>query len=186
MKKVLVLFGGKSYEYDISCLSAKTILENIDRTIYDVAAVGIDKSNNWYIFNDDLDSISPSPLEDEEKALALIEEKLQSLFAAKQAEQAEILRSREIVKQQISQLSLQQKLSERRKGKGKDPLQAKVRQEIAYQKAVTGQLASMMAEMKDTSSKIKADVTAQLNESLHRSAEISAQISRALHDFTKT
>lgn len=31
MKKVLILFGGKSYEHQISCLSAKTILENIDR-----------------------------------------------------------------------------------------------------------------------------------------------------------
>ena len=48
MKKILILFGGNSYEHYISCLSAKTILENIDRKKYDVTAVGITKDNNWY------------------------------------------------------------------------------------------------------------------------------------------
>ena len=52
MKKILVLFGGNSYEYEISCLSAKTILENIDRKKYHVTAVGISKDNTWYIFDD--------------------------------------------------------------------------------------------------------------------------------------
>ena len=39
MKKILILFGGNSHEHQISCLSAKTIIENID------------KNNNWFIFN---------------------------------------------------------------------------------------------------------------------------------------
>ena len=52
MKKRLVLFGGNSYEYEISCLSAKTILENIDRKKYHVTVVGISKDNTWYIFDD--------------------------------------------------------------------------------------------------------------------------------------
>ena len=54
MKKILILFGGNSYEHYISCLSAKTILENIDRKKYDVTTVGITKDNNWYIYNDNL------------------------------------------------------------------------------------------------------------------------------------
>lgn len=54
MKKILVLFGGNSYEHYISCLSAKTILENIDKKKYNVTSVGITKDNNWYLFNDDL------------------------------------------------------------------------------------------------------------------------------------
>lgn len=58
MKKVLVIFGGNSYEHEISCLSAKTILENIDRKKYDVTTIGIDKENNWYIFNDNLDILT--------------------------------------------------------------------------------------------------------------------------------
>lgn len=55
MKKILVLFGGNSYEHYISCLSAKTILENIDKRKYNVTPVGITKDNNWYIFNDNLE-----------------------------------------------------------------------------------------------------------------------------------
>ena len=52
MKKLLILFGGNSFEHYISCLSAKTIIENIDRKKYNVTTVGITKDNNWYIFND--------------------------------------------------------------------------------------------------------------------------------------
>ena len=54
MKKILILFGGNSPEHNISCNSAKTILKNIDKSIYDVTTVGIDKQNNWYIFNDNI------------------------------------------------------------------------------------------------------------------------------------
>ena len=57
MKKILVLFGGNSYEHYISCLSAKTILENIDKKKYDITAVGISKDNTWYIYNDTLDTL---------------------------------------------------------------------------------------------------------------------------------
>ena len=58
MKKILVLFGGNSYEHYISCLSAKTILEHIDRKKYDVTTVGITKDNIWYVFNDKLDILT--------------------------------------------------------------------------------------------------------------------------------
>ena len=55
MKKILILFGGNSFEHYISCLSARTILTNIDRHKYDVTSVGITKDNTWYIFNDNID-----------------------------------------------------------------------------------------------------------------------------------
>lgn len=54
MKKVLLLFGGNSYEHLISCRSAKCILKNIDKTKYIVDAVGITKENDWYLFDNDL------------------------------------------------------------------------------------------------------------------------------------
>ena len=57
LKKILVLFEGNSLEHNISCKSAKTILENIDINKFDVTAVGIEK-NDWYIFNDNLDLLS--------------------------------------------------------------------------------------------------------------------------------
>ena len=57
MKKILILFGGNSHEHNISCKSAKTILENIDKKKFEVTSVGIFQ-NNWYIFNDDLELLS--------------------------------------------------------------------------------------------------------------------------------
>lgn len=54
MEKVLLLFGGNSSEHKVSCLSAKSVLENIDRKMFDIISVGIDEKNDWHIFNDDL------------------------------------------------------------------------------------------------------------------------------------
>ena len=55
MKKVLLLFGGNSSEHLISCLSAKSIYENIDKKKFSVTLVGVDFDNEWYVFNDLLD-----------------------------------------------------------------------------------------------------------------------------------
>ena len=55
MKKILVLFGGNSFEHDISCLSAKTIMTNIDKKKYQVTPVYISKDNTWYQCNDNLE-----------------------------------------------------------------------------------------------------------------------------------
>ena len=54
MKKVLILFGGKSTEHYISCKSAKSIIENIDKDLFDVRIVGVSLDGEWYKFNDDL------------------------------------------------------------------------------------------------------------------------------------
>jgi len=45
--RVVVLYGGKSTEHDISCRSAEFVLKNIDRKKYDVQAIAIDKSGHW-------------------------------------------------------------------------------------------------------------------------------------------
>lgn len=45
--KVAVLFGGQSSEHDISCISAATVIESIDREKYDVITVGITKDGRW-------------------------------------------------------------------------------------------------------------------------------------------
>ncbi|TVR31154.1 MAG: D-alanine--D-alanine ligase [Nitriliruptor sp.] len=47
MKRVLLLFGGRSTEHQISCLSAKSVLEVIDRDRYEVLAVGITRDGRW-------------------------------------------------------------------------------------------------------------------------------------------
>lgn len=57
MKKILILFGGNSHEHNISCKSAKTIIENIDKSKFNITSVGIDKFD-WYIFNDNLNLLT--------------------------------------------------------------------------------------------------------------------------------
>lgn len=47
--KLAVLFGGISSEHDISCLSAASILRNLDKTQYDeIYPVGITQEGQWF------------------------------------------------------------------------------------------------------------------------------------------
>ncbi len=46
-KTVAILFGGQSSEHEISCISAITIMENMDRELYDLILIGIRKDGRW-------------------------------------------------------------------------------------------------------------------------------------------
>ena len=48
MKTVAVIFGGMSTEHDVSIMSGKSVIKNIDREKYNVKAVYIDKNSTWY------------------------------------------------------------------------------------------------------------------------------------------
>ena len=50
--RVGVLFGGRSSEHSISCISANSIINVIDREKYEVIPIGITKDNSWVIFSD--------------------------------------------------------------------------------------------------------------------------------------
>ncbi len=50
---VCVIFGGRSSEHNISCLSAASVLSALDRTRYDVQAIGITRSGQWFRVSDD-------------------------------------------------------------------------------------------------------------------------------------
>jgi D-alanine-D-alanine ligase len=47
--RLAVLFGGISGEHEVSCLSAASILENLDPDRYTVTSVGITKDGLWYL-----------------------------------------------------------------------------------------------------------------------------------------
>lgn len=47
-KTLLILFGGVSSEHEVSCISAASVLENIDREKYDIITIGITKEGNWF------------------------------------------------------------------------------------------------------------------------------------------
>lgn len=48
-KNVLVLFGGRSSEHEVSCVSAATVISNLDKEAYEIYAVGITKEGRWVL-----------------------------------------------------------------------------------------------------------------------------------------
>ncbi len=58
MRTVVVLFGGKSSEYEVSLSSASGVLANINREKYRVLTVGITRNGRFYLYEDDLRKIA--------------------------------------------------------------------------------------------------------------------------------
>ena len=56
--RVAVIFGGRSSEHSISCVSAGSVLRSIDRTRYDVFPIGITKSGQWVLETDSANRLS--------------------------------------------------------------------------------------------------------------------------------
>jgi len=47
-RRVLVVFGGRSAEHEVSVVSARSVLESLDPARFDVITVGIDKAGRWH------------------------------------------------------------------------------------------------------------------------------------------
>ena len=47
--RVGVLFGGKSAEHEISLLSARSVINAMDKNKYDIVLIGIEKSGEWFL-----------------------------------------------------------------------------------------------------------------------------------------
>jgi len=52
MKNIIVLFGGKSAEHDISLITANLALNAIDEEKYNVYPIMVDKQNKWFYVKD--------------------------------------------------------------------------------------------------------------------------------------
>lgn len=57
--KLLILFGGISSEHEVSCVSAASIIRNVDREKYEVIAIGITKEGAWHL----IENINPDEIE---------------------------------------------------------------------------------------------------------------------------
>ena len=51
--RLAVIFGGRSTEHSISCISAGSVLRAVDRERYDVVAIGITPDGHWVLAGDD-------------------------------------------------------------------------------------------------------------------------------------
>lgn len=54
---VCVVFGGQSPEHDISRKSVTSVINNLDKTKYDITVIGITKKGEWYLYTGDVAEI---------------------------------------------------------------------------------------------------------------------------------
>lgn len=57
-KKLAIIFGGNSTEYEVSLQSAFSVFENIDSAKYDVVPIGITRNGDWYHYKGRYESIA--------------------------------------------------------------------------------------------------------------------------------
>ena len=48
-RRVLVLFGGRSAEHEISCISARSVIDALDPQLFEVVPVGITREGRWHL-----------------------------------------------------------------------------------------------------------------------------------------
>ncbi len=73
--RVAVLYGGRSGEHDVSLLSAANVIQQLDRHLFDVVPIGIDKQGAWFLGDDIQQKSLAQPL-----ALSLPKERERLLF----------------------------------------------------------------------------------------------------------
>lgn len=54
---LIILFGGKSTEHDVSKMSAYNIINAVDREKYNISTIGISRTGQWYLFEGDTEKI---------------------------------------------------------------------------------------------------------------------------------
>lgn len=57
MKNILIIFGGKSSEYEVSLQSAYSVITNIPSDKYTVTLMGITKDGKWLLYEGDISKI---------------------------------------------------------------------------------------------------------------------------------
>lgn len=57
-KKIAVIFGGYSTEYEVSLESAFSVIENINKSKFDIVLIGITRNGNWYRYFGETEKIA--------------------------------------------------------------------------------------------------------------------------------
>ena len=73
-KTVCVIFGGESSEHEVSCMSADTIINSIDKNIYDVIMIGITKDGRW-ILTEDIQNVKDGSFKNGKKTAVILPDK---------------------------------------------------------------------------------------------------------------
>lgn len=87
-----VLFGGRSGEHEISLLSARSILEKIDRQKYQVVEIGITHEGVWYVGKDVLTAFENKDLSELKPASLITEPGAHTLYTREQNDEGILLK----------------------------------------------------------------------------------------------
>ncbi len=68
-KRIAVIFGGNSTEYEVSLQSAYAVLDNINTDRFDVIPIGITRDGEWYHYTGDKEKISANTWFEDSKNL---------------------------------------------------------------------------------------------------------------------
>jgi len=63
MARVLVLFGGRSAEHEVSCVSAVAVVAALEEGAHDVVLVGIDRDGAWWLADGSTDPVVAAGIE---------------------------------------------------------------------------------------------------------------------------
>lgn len=81
-KNIVLLFGGRSSEYEVSLSSASGALENIDGEKYDVTTIGITRDGGFYLYEGDVSLIREDRWLDEGKTYPVSLDLAKGVFTA--------------------------------------------------------------------------------------------------------
>ena len=62
-KTIVVLFGGRSAEYEVSLQSVRAVLSNIDTERFDIVPIGITRGGDWYHYTGSYRAVSYTHLD---------------------------------------------------------------------------------------------------------------------------
>lgn len=72
METILLIFGGKSTEYEVSLCSAASVLRNIPKERYNVLKLGITSDGRWLFFDGDIEDIENNSWHESENSTPAI------------------------------------------------------------------------------------------------------------------
>jgi len=69
-KKIAIIFGGNSAEYEVSLQSASSVFENVNTDKYDIVPIGITRDGEWYHYTGEYQNISNNTWFEDNRAIA--------------------------------------------------------------------------------------------------------------------
>ena len=72
MKKIGIIFGGCSPEYEISLESAYSVISNINKEKYEIILIGITKDGDWYKYEGDAENIKNNTWKEKGKCTKVV------------------------------------------------------------------------------------------------------------------